>query len=424
MATTAQILRTLRTDARQTQAQLAESLHVTPQAVSKWETGASMPDVALLPQIAALFGVSVDYLLGRDALSEAIVSSPPPLLDKRAFTRKLGNTALITLIIAGVLTLAWTLVSGLLSRETNGLQNFSAGILGSLVTASALVLLLSPDARDEKHGLFLLLVSAGFDIAASLGHYFVTRAFAHTDGAILDTYTVPLNFDPTVIAILFLWLCFRQKKTITFNKQLLCVGILYALLSLARVSILSGQNPLYAHFGWELLLFTLQDVLRIVPVLLAAGVIGGMKPAQTLLPCRGGAKVWAVIALVGNYLLALYWLALALGDGSVSGFSGADMLYPCAALCIAYALLLSHKRSGLLLLRAVGWYYLVNTLLRMLAQAYFSVQANPPHTTAPFYVLSVFVLYPLAFLLPMAINMAVTQRIAKRSVVPLSCDDR
>ncbi|MBE6708473.1 MAG: helix-turn-helix transcriptional regulator [Ruminococcaceae bacterium] len=46
-----------------TQLELAEKLGVTDRAVSKWETGGSFPDIVLLPQIADIFGVSVDYLL-------------------------------------------------------------------------------------------------------------------------------------------------------------------------------------------------------------------------------------------------------------------------------------------------------------------------------------------------------------------------
>lgn len=45
-----------------TQEQVAEQLGVSPQAVSRWECGATLPDVLLLPAIAACFCVTVDDL--------------------------------------------------------------------------------------------------------------------------------------------------------------------------------------------------------------------------------------------------------------------------------------------------------------------------------------------------------------------------
>lgn len=45
-----------------TQERLAELLGVTAQAVSKWETGASCPDISLLPQLSAVLGVTLDEL--------------------------------------------------------------------------------------------------------------------------------------------------------------------------------------------------------------------------------------------------------------------------------------------------------------------------------------------------------------------------
>lgn len=54
-----------------TQAELAAHLGVTKAAVSKWELGQSMPDVALLPRLAAYFGITLDELFAyRPQLSD------------------------------------------------------------------------------------------------------------------------------------------------------------------------------------------------------------------------------------------------------------------------------------------------------------------------------------------------------------------
>ncbi|MEQ2542856.1 helix-turn-helix transcriptional regulator [Lachnospiraceae bacterium CLA-AA-H183] len=45
-----------------TQQQLAEQLHVTNKAVSRWETGNAYPDIALLDDLAAALSVSVEEL--------------------------------------------------------------------------------------------------------------------------------------------------------------------------------------------------------------------------------------------------------------------------------------------------------------------------------------------------------------------------
>lgn len=47
-----------------TQEQLAEQLGVTAQAVSKWENDLSCPDIAMLPKLSKIFGITADQLLG------------------------------------------------------------------------------------------------------------------------------------------------------------------------------------------------------------------------------------------------------------------------------------------------------------------------------------------------------------------------
>ncbi len=59
-------IKLLRKEKRITQEELAEYLHISSQAISKWETGASCPDIDILPKLAIFFGTSIDNLLDYD----------------------------------------------------------------------------------------------------------------------------------------------------------------------------------------------------------------------------------------------------------------------------------------------------------------------------------------------------------------------
>ena len=61
----------LRRERSLTQEQLAAALGVTSAAVSKWETNAAIPDVAMLCPLARMLGITVDALLDfRPALEQ------------------------------------------------------------------------------------------------------------------------------------------------------------------------------------------------------------------------------------------------------------------------------------------------------------------------------------------------------------------
>lgn len=60
-----------------TQAELAEKIGLSQQAVGKWETGSSCPDQKTLQFLADFFGVSTDYLLGRQEDRLSLYRSVP-----------------------------------------------------------------------------------------------------------------------------------------------------------------------------------------------------------------------------------------------------------------------------------------------------------------------------------------------------------
>lgn len=56
-------IKQLRVNRGITQEQLARQLHVSGQAVSKWENEMALPDISCLPILADFFGVSIDELM-------------------------------------------------------------------------------------------------------------------------------------------------------------------------------------------------------------------------------------------------------------------------------------------------------------------------------------------------------------------------
>ena len=59
-------IRELRRAHNLTQEQLAASLNISAQAVSKWEMNASYPDMTMIPTLASFFKVSLDELFDFD----------------------------------------------------------------------------------------------------------------------------------------------------------------------------------------------------------------------------------------------------------------------------------------------------------------------------------------------------------------------
>lgn len=102
----------LRKEAGMTQKQLADRLHVTDRAISKWERGLSYPDVTLMEPLAAVLGAGVDELLICQRKKTAIPEPELPALrsvltitqeEKRIRTRR--TQALVWIAIAAALAL-------------------------------------------------------------------------------------------------------------------------------------------------------------------------------------------------------------------------------------------------------------------------------------------------------------------------------
>ena len=86
-----------------TQAELAQRLNYTDKAVSKWERGESLPDVAVLKQIADIFSVKIDYLVTAEHTDKTLEIP-------RKSSRRLRNHRLIAAMSVVLVWLVATLL--------------------------------------------------------------------------------------------------------------------------------------------------------------------------------------------------------------------------------------------------------------------------------------------------------------------------
>ena len=172
-ATIASNLIRLRLAAGMTQAEVGEKLNYSDKTISKWERGEVTTDVFVLMEIAALFDVSVDYLLKPHAEIEPIVYNKPsePHYNTRAITA-IAVLGVWTLAFLVFLVLWWSgyvmwllpvfavpvslvvlLVLQSVFHKGHGNRYIIAAIAVSLVTALSLTFL-----RNNPWQIFLLLI--------------------------------------------------------------------------------------------------------------------------------------------------------------------------------------------------------------------------------------------------------------------------
>jgi len=67
-------IKTLREQKGITQAELAKQLNITRSSVNAWEQGISVPSTQFIVELAYIFKVSTDYLLGVDTTATVSVA--------------------------------------------------------------------------------------------------------------------------------------------------------------------------------------------------------------------------------------------------------------------------------------------------------------------------------------------------------------
>lgn len=182
---TGNLIRELRREKGITQKDLADQLHITDRAVSKWERGLCAPDIALLEPLSEILGVTItDIISGTktadsmDAETERKVSEllsySEEELNKK--TKSYKKTVIILAVIAGLSLLLWVFnfFSPVIFQRGNPIPYISAAM--KIDEDSRYVQVNVDDTYDvyisvrgDKESLF-------YDLAYSKGMEFVEQA--------------------------------------------------------------------------------------------------------------------------------------------------------------------------------------------------------------------------------------------------------
>lgn len=87
-----------------TQAQLAERLNITDRAVSKWETGKSLPDSSIMLALCGILDITADELLSGERKEEGArrpAALPPPTPPERRVPRRGERRWRLALLLTG-----------------------------------------------------------------------------------------------------------------------------------------------------------------------------------------------------------------------------------------------------------------------------------------------------------------------------------
>lgn len=143
--TMGEFLAILRKSKGMTQQDAADRLGVSNKTVSSWETGASSPDISLLPVIAELYGVTCDELLRGERISPA---EPPQATEQKRekalahlLARYKNNVSIAAMVSYGLAVLAALLTLILAFAAFQSRLGFFIGLI--LLAASLFVTLLA-----------------------------------------------------------------------------------------------------------------------------------------------------------------------------------------------------------------------------------------------------------------------------------------
>lgn len=208
-----------RKEKKLTQAQLAERLNITDRAVSKWETGKSMPDSSIMLELCEILGITVNDLLSGEKIS---MESYEKKADENliALKRKDENNMTKNAVIS--LLFSVTLLIGIIVCLICNIA-ISGNLTWSLIPISSIVftwVVSFPSIILGKKGMLISLISLSAFVIPYL--FLLSRLIK-----VKEVFSVGVIM--AVASILFLWVIAAIWNRVGKTRKLIALGMIFLL---------------------------------------------------------------------------------------------------------------------------------------------------------------------------------------------------
>lgn len=144
LAKIGEFIKSLRKEKGDTQDELAEKFYVSRRTVSRWETGANLPDIEVLIELADYFNVDLREMLngekkGTKDMNEEIKETVIGVDDYAKMRFKRTKNTTLFLLIVGFLSLIGYMTLVFLDLNSSHILDFIQGMLIGIATGAILV---------------------------------------------------------------------------------------------------------------------------------------------------------------------------------------------------------------------------------------------------------------------------------------------
>ena len=211
-----------RKEKKLTQMQLAEKLNITDRAVSKWETGKSMPDSSIMLELCNILGITVNELLSGEEIDTENMESYEKRLDENLITLKrkdennMKKNVMISILYSG------TFLTGIMVCLICNLA-ISGNLTWSLIPISSIVfawVISFPSIILGKRGIIVSLISLSVFI---IPYLFLLSSLIK----VKEVFSIGAGM--AVVSIVFLWIIAAVFNRIGKTRKLIALGITFLL---------------------------------------------------------------------------------------------------------------------------------------------------------------------------------------------------